>query len=162
MKLIKIGKIVTTHGIKGEIKILSNFELKTEAFKIGNNIYIGENKIEETINSYRVHKNYDMITLKGYNNINEVLKYLKQNVYIDRNIIKSNEIVLDDLIGMCVIIDHKIIGKVISYNRIKNNPILEINYNNKTIYIPYNKDLIENINVDDKTITIKNIEGLIQ
>ena len=32
-------------------------------------------KIKEEINTYRPHKQFDMITMKGYTNINEVLKY---------------------------------------------------------------------------------------
>ena len=56
MEYLYLGKIVNTHGIKGEIRILSDFKYKSDVFKIGNNLYIGKNKIQEVINSYRVHK----------------------------------------------------------------------------------------------------------
>ena len=36
-----IGKIVNTHGIKGELRILSDFELKNKVFKKGVNRYVG-------------------------------------------------------------------------------------------------------------------------
>ena len=75
MNLVYVGKIVNTHGIKGEVKIISDFEYKDQIFKIGNKIFVDDETLE--INSYRVHKNYDMITLKGFNDINEVLKYNK-------------------------------------------------------------------------------------
>ena len=35
---IVIGKIVNTFGIKGELKIVSNFEMANRAFKKGNKI----------------------------------------------------------------------------------------------------------------------------
>ena len=79
MEFKEIGKICNTHGIKGELRILSDFEYKDKVFKKGINIYIGQNHCHEVINTYRHHKQYDMITLSGYNNINEVLKYMKKN-----------------------------------------------------------------------------------
>ena len=82
MDYIYIGKIVNTHGIKGELRIISNNEMKDKIFVKGRNFYIGKSKVKEEVNSYRVHKNFDMVTFLGYDNINQVLKYLKQNVTI--------------------------------------------------------------------------------
>ena len=73
MKLIKIGKIVNTHGIKGELRLLSKFPYKDKVFIKNMPIYINKEE-KEIINTYRKHKNFDMITLDGYTNINEVLK----------------------------------------------------------------------------------------
>ena len=84
MNYILIGKIVNTHGIKGELRIISDFPYKDRVFKNNFNIYIGKDKINEVINTYRHHKIFDMITLKNYNNINEVLKYKGSLVYINR------------------------------------------------------------------------------
>ena len=71
-----LGKIVNTHGIKGEIRILSDFEKKELVFRPDFEIYIGEEKKKEIIQTYRHHKNFEMNTIQGYQNINEVLKYL--------------------------------------------------------------------------------------
>ena len=72
MKLIKIGKIVNTHGIKGELRILSKFPYKDKVFVKNMKVYIDKNNIE-VINTYRKHKNFDMVTFEGYNNINETI-----------------------------------------------------------------------------------------
>ena len=45
MKYIYIGKIVNTHGIKGEVRLLSNFKFKDKVFKKGMTIYIGKDKV---------------------------------------------------------------------------------------------------------------------
>ena len=96
MTLIKIGKIVNTHGIKGELRLLSKFPYKDKVFINNMNIYINK-KDEEVINTYRRHKNFDMITLKGYNNINEVLKYKGKYVYVNDSDIKlDNNKYLDE------------------------------------------------------------------
>ena len=64
-----VGKIVNSFGIKGELKIRSDFEYKDRIFKNNFNIFIGNDKLKEVISSYRIHKGYDLITLVGYTNI---------------------------------------------------------------------------------------------
>ena len=90
--MIYLGKYVNTHGIKGEIRIKSNFNYKDKAFKPGNIIKIANQ--EFTITSYRVHKEYDMITLKGVNNINQIIDLKGENVYIDKKYLNLNDIML--------------------------------------------------------------------
>lgn len=161
MEYINIGKIVTTHGIKGELKIISNFEYKKEAFKVGNNIYIGKEKIEEVIQSYRVHKNYDMVTFKGYNNINQVLKYKNNQVFMNKEDLKKVGYLDTDYIGLEVYMNDKMIGRIKNVIKIPNNSLFEVENDEKEFYIPNNKDLIEKIDIENKKIFIKYIEGLI-
>ena len=40
MNLLKVGHVSNTHGLKGEIRILSNFRFKCNAFKPSNKLYI--------------------------------------------------------------------------------------------------------------------------
>ena len=83
MEKLFVGKVVTTHGIKGEIKILSDFQFKDKVFSVGNKLIIDNNEYE--IKSYRVHKGFDMVTLDDYHDINEVLFLLKKEVYVDKD-----------------------------------------------------------------------------
>lgn len=78
---IKIGKYVNTHGIKGEIRIISKFSRKDLIFVPNFDIYINDNKY--TIENYRHHKEYDMVTLKDINNINDILYLKGSDVYAD-------------------------------------------------------------------------------
>ena len=113
MDFIYVGKIVGTHGIKGEIRIISNFDKKEKVFLIEMPLYIGDKKEKEIINSYRKHKNYDMVTLKDINDINEVLKYKGQKVYVLRNDLNlEGDFVLDDLLGMKIISNNEEYGVV--------------------------------------------------
>ena len=80
MEKIYIGKVVATHGIKGEIRIKSSFPFKEKVFFVGNSIIIDNNTYK--IMSYRVHKNFDMVTLEGFNDINDVLFLMKKEVYV--------------------------------------------------------------------------------
>ena len=158
-ELVYIGYIVGTHGIKGEIKIISDFEHKDKVFKSGFIIYI--NKEEFIINSYRPHQQYDMITLKGINNINEVLKYKGKDVFVKRSALnlKENEYLLNDLIGMKVMEAKKELGKVekIVYNN--NHNLMEV-LGEKRFYIPIHNNFIKSVNVATKEIEVENAEGL--
>lgn len=157
MEFIRIGKIVNTHGIKGELRILSDFRHKDKVFKVGMKFYVGKEKEEFTVNSYRFHKIFDMVTFNGFNNINEVLYLKGRPVYINKEdlVLDDGEVYIEDLIGYDVIIGEKVLGKVtgVMYNS-KANDILKVG----DILIPYVKDLI--IKIEDNKIYYKEIGGL--
>lgn len=161
MDFVYIGKIVGTHGIKGEIRIISNFDKKEKIFVIDKPVYIGNEKLKEIINSYRKHKNYDMITLKGIYDINEVLKYKGQKVYALRNDLDiENDYVLDDLLGMKIVsnnIEYGIVEDIFDNN---GNTLLKILFD-KNYYIPYNKRYIKSVDLKNKSIEVDSVKDLI-
>ena len=163
MKYVLIGKIVNTHGLKGEIRILTDFRYKEKVFIPNMKVYIGSSKIEETINTYRHHKIFEMITLKGYNNINEILKYKGDYLFINREDLKlgPNEFLDEELINLSVYVDNLLIGTVKKIDKHSKNELLVVKNNEKDYLIPYNFDIILSINIKEKRIDIQNIKGLI-
>jgi len=161
-KYLVIGKIVNTHGIKGEIRLLSKFKYKEKVFIKDMNIYIGKNKDKEVINSYRPHKCFDMITLVGYNNINEVLKYKGALVYILREDLKllNNEYLDEDLIGFDAIVDGCVIGYVSYIEANNGNKVIVINKDGKDIMIPFRNEFV-NVDLENRCVIITPIEGMI-
>lgn len=161
MESIKIGKIVNTHGIKGELRILSKFPYKEKVFIKNMKVYIDKKNIE-IINTYRKHKNFDMVTFEGYSNINEVLKYKGKNIYINKDDITlgQEEYLDEDIIGMTVIYKDAEKGKVSAIERYDKNTLLKIDTNNKYYLIPYNYNLIDKVDISSGKIYIKNIDGL--
>lgn len=155
---IYIGKIVNTHGIKGEIRILSDIDYKKDIFKIGNTLYIGKNKTPLIIKTYRVHKNFDMVTFNEINDINEVLKYKGENVYINKDEIKIDGYFDEELIGLEVYTD-KLIGTVKDIR--KGYQDLLVIEGKKEYLIPKIEPFINKIDIEDKKIYINSIEGLI-
>ena len=156
MEKIVIGKYVSTHGIKGEIRIKSNFKYKDKVFIVNNNIFIGDTKF--TIKSYRVHKGYDMVTLDGINNINEILNLKGSLVYINKDDLKlkSDEYLDSDLIGFDVYMDNELKGKVLDINYlIKDKKLLVIE--NKLV--PF--ELVKKIDFNNKKIEIEKVDGLL-
>lgn len=154
MDNVFVGKIVNTHGIKGEIRILSDFELKDKVFKVGNTVII--NRQEFIIKSYRVHKNFDMITLEGFNDINQVIPFKGLNLFVKRSVLdlKGDDYLLEDLIGMKVLIGEEEYGIVEDYSR-GQNELLHITFKEKKYYIPLRGNFIENVDIINNRIIAK-------
>ena len=163
MKYVLVGKIVNTHGLKGEVRILSDFKYKDRIFKEGMKIYIGKDKVCEEVTSYRHHKIFEMITIKGYNDIDQVLKYKGEYVFINKEdlVLNEYEYLDEDIIGQKVIIDNKDIGLVRRIDKHGVNEVLVVRGVNKDYLIPYNFDIILNVDLEKREITVKNIPGLI-
>ena len=160
MDKVYIGKIVGTHGIKGEIRILSNFPYKNKVFIIGNSLRIEEKEYE--IQSYRVHKNYDMVTLKGYQNINDVLFLLQKEVFFPKNslLLGEDEVLDEDLLTYEVVTSDGQKGKVLEiFMASETNQILRIMLD-KEILIPRNSPMIEKIDKKNQQIKIHLIDGI--
>lgn len=151
MDSVFIGKIVNTHGIKGEVRIKSDFEYKNRVFVVGESLIIKGNKYK--ILSYRVHKEWDMVTLEGINDINEAIPFKGTNVYFSRSDLKldDNEYILSDLIGMKVIINGIEMGIVNDYNN-GINSLIEVNHDNITYYVPIKADFIDRIDFNEGII----------
>ena len=160
MNFICVGKIVNTHGIKGEVRLISNFERKDLVFKKDFEIYIGKYHEKQIINSYRVHKNYDMLTFKDINDINDVIIYKGEPVYVLREDLGDNHL-KSDLIGFNVIYNEKVIGNVSGFFNNNAYEIMIIKNDFKENLVPYLEHFIKEINYNDKKIYIINMEGLI-
>ena len=159
MDLVYVGKIVNTHGIKGELRIKSDFEKKDLVFKVGGKIII--DKEEHIIRSYRVHKVFDMITIDELDNINDVLCYVSKNVYVSRDSLKlsKKDYLLSDLIGLNVVFNDKVYGIVKDYSN-DVNPLLQIEYDTN-YFIPINSNYIIDVDLENKKIIVDDILGLI-
>lgn len=158
--MIYIGKIVSTHSIKGELKIISDFEYKDKVFVVGNTLVI--NNVDYKIRTYRKHKNYDMVTLNDYKDINEVLFLLKNKVYFKEEDLKlSDEEVLDsELLEYTVESNNKENGKVLEvFFASKDNKIIRVQLD-KEYLIPYNSPMLEKIDKKNKKIIVNIIEGM--
>ncbi len=157
MDKVYIGKIVNTHGVKGELRIRSNFEFKDKVFKINNKLIIGDK--EYNIRSYRKHKTFDMVCLDDYNNINDVLFLVGNKVYIDKDKLDlNNEEALDkELLNYKVIIGDEE-GRVIEVMDTGNNKVLRVETSIEHL-IPYNDNFVK-IDRNKKEININLIDGM--
>ena len=157
MDLINIGKIVNTHGLKGEIRIISDYKYRKDLFKTNNVVYI--NKEIYIIKSYRFHKIYDMITLDSINTIEQAEELKGLNVYIDRTDYKFDGYLNEDLIGLDVYDNEILKGKIVDVVKTINNDLLVIE-GNKRHMVPNIPEFIKKIDLENNKIYIEYIRGL--
>ncbi len=161
MNYLFIGDIVNTHGIKGEVRIISDFKFKEDVFKVGNYLYVGPYKDKLEITSYRVHKNYDMVTFKGINDINEVLKYKGKKVYIIKEEYKFDGFLDEDIIGLDAYVNDKKIGVVTDILKSHAHPILDIENDGTHSFVPFIDEFVLNVDLESKRIDLEVLEGMI-
>ncbi len=158
--MVYVGEIVNTHGLKGELRIISDFKFKDKLFIEGRKLYLGKRKQEVLLKSYRKHKNYDMVTFEGINNINDAIIFKNDDVFVKRDELDIDGYVDEDIIGLDVYSDGNYIGKVNSIIKNKQE-ILVIENNKKNYLIPFVDEFVKNIDLDKKIISVNLIEGLI-
>ena len=158
-----VGRIINTHGIKGELKIINESDF--DRFKVGNTLFIlKDNKYEEVkISSVRYHQNFVLITINGLNNINDVLKYVGLDIYTDKHEeLEDGHYYFDDLIG-CLVYDEDN-NKIGVVKDIMENPtqeLLERDTGNKIALVPFVDEFIMDVDIKNKNIIIHIIEGLL-
>lgn len=161
---LEIGKIVSTHGLNGELKIypwcdplsfICNFK----------NIYLdqfGEKKLE--VLKCRIQKNVGVIKFKNIKTIEEASKYLGKIIYINRNDARldKNEFFIQDIIGLNVFDfdTNKFYGKVNDIFKTGANDVYEIIDNNKKYLLPAIKEVIIETNIEDNILRIRPLKGI--
>ncbi len=158
MNKIFIGVITGTHGIKGELKILSDFERKDLAFRAQNKIWIANNL--HTIRTHRHHQNKELITIDDLENINDVLKYRGKKVYIARTELQLDTFLMQDLINLEVKEKDSNLGIVKEIYQTKNGYLLKV-LKNKEFYIPYVPYYIKKVDILNHQIEVTHAKELI-
>lgn len=151
MDKIYIGKIVNTHGIKGELRIRSDFLYKDKVFVKGNSLIIDDKKY--LIKTYRRHKTFDMVMLDEYNNINQVLFLVGKKVYFDKSllILDDNEVLDSDLVNYNILDTNGIELEIEEvFYASSTNKIIRTN----KCLIPFNSPMIKKIDKIKKEIIV--------
>ena len=164
MNYYKCGHIMTTHGLKGDLKIknLSDFD----RFKKGNKLYILHNDeyVEVTVyKSVSFKGDTLLVSFKDLLDINLVEKYHSDDIYVsdlereDDNL--DGEYYYSDLVGKKIINQNGDLRGVVK--EIREYPVchyLVTNYNDKDVLIPFQEKFVKEVNND--SIIIDEIEGL--
>lgn len=162
--MIKIGKIVNTHGIKGEVKIINLSDFNR--FVKDKEIYVlyKNEKMVFKIENVRKSKTTLIVKFYDFNNINEVLMYKGLDLYSDeslKNELEEDEYHYDDLIDKKIYdTNGNLLGVTTSVLEVPQGHLLEVLTNeNKKALVPFRSVFIKEI-LEDKII-LDPIEGLL-
>ncbi|MBN3491173.1 16S rRNA processing protein RimM [Acholeplasma equirhinis] len=156
--MYSIGKIVDTHGIKGEVKILSHSDF--DRIKVGVTLYIGELPLK--VRSVRRQNEYYLVGFEGYLTLTSVEPLRKKEVFTtEEPTLGEDEYHLPKLVGLDVFsMNHLHLGKVDSLVEVPQGYLLRIETNDKRmVYVPFVNAFVKS--VSDEGILIETIEGLI-
>lgn len=163
---ISIGKIVNFFGIKGEAKV--GFD-NLNQIKSAKTVYLldDESKCELTIKNIRFHKNYAIVKFDGIDDINDLIGFKGQRIFVLKEEalkkLEKDEYLINDLIGSKVYDQNdKLIGEVVSISSNATQDLLNIkNPFGKVDLVPFVNEFFPSVDIENKKIIIKPIEGLL-
>lgn len=164
-KYLECGKIVTTSGIKGEVKVQSWCD-SPDVLLDFNQLFLDEQGTTVLeIEKSRVQKNVIIFKIKNVETIEEARTYINKILYLDRENLpmQENEYFIQDLIGLSVNdVDTGICyGKIIEVSPTGANDVYHIQSpNGKILLIPAIKKVVIKTDIENQIMLIKPLEGL--
>ena len=115
-----VGKIVNTHGIKGEVRVISKTDFAEERYKPGNTLYLfaegAAEPIKVTVSAHRLHKQFHLLQFKEMPSLNEVEHLRNMVIKVpeeDLGELEEDEFYFHEIIGCEVVSeDGELIGTV--------------------------------------------------
>ncbi|WP_028611063.1 ribosome maturation factor RimM [Paenibacillus harenae] len=171
-KWFTVGKVVNTHGLRGELKVLSQTDFADIRFAPGSKLLMLNEEsgasLEVKVISSRAHKNVYIVKLEGFHDINLVEKYKGWVLKVS----ESDLIELDDgeyyyheIIGCRVVTEEGeelgVISEILSPGA---NDVWVVDRPKgagKPILIPVIDDVLINVDKQEKVVTVRLMEGLV-
>ncbi|MEK3970979.1 ribosome maturation factor RimM [Bacillus sp. FSL M7-0558] len=167
---LNVGKIVNTHGVRGEVRVVSKTDFPEERYKKGSVLYIfkqGQGEpLKVTVASHRQHKQFDLLTFEEISSLNEaellkeaILKVEKEHL----GSLDEGEFYFHQIIG-CEVYDEEdqLVGQIKEILTPGANDVWVVGRKGKKdALIPYIPSVVKKIDISSKTIHIEVMEGLI-
>lgn len=153
--ILKVGKIVNTHGLKGEVKVIA---LTDDPKRYNDLEFVLIDGIERKIQGCKFQKDRVIVKIQGIDTIEEAEKYKNKYMEIPREYavpLEEDTYYIADIIG-CSVYDTlgKELGKVYDVIQTKNNDVYWIRQP-KELLVPVLLDIVTDIDIENRKITIK-------
>lgn len=156
-KRIPIGRIVSAHGIKGEVKV-EPFTEYLERFDPGETLFVGE--VGYTIKACRLQGRRLLIGFKEVNDRNtaERLQWATlEGPAASRPELEEDEFLSKDLLGMRVVTEEgEVIGEVESVLPYPAHDLIVVG----NIQIPAVKEFIRSVDIKARRMVVRLLEGM--
>lgn len=171
MTYYKFAKIVNTHGIHGDLKVLADTDFADQRFGVGQKIVIMDgNRVvaNSSIIASRPHKGSYLIHLSGYDSINQVEPFKNMHLAIHESQqapLEEGEYYYHQIIGSKVYTETgALLGSVKEILELGSNDVWVVQSSRpgiKDALIPFIKDIVKEVDVVNKRIEIELMDGLI-
>ena len=166
-EFIIIGKVVSTQGNKGEVNVLPLTD-SIDRFKNLDNVFLRSKKSQTILNVEKIRKRNDtvILKLKDIENIEEAKMIVGSFLEVERkNAVKlpKETYFIFEIIGFEVYDENNIfLGKVENVISTGSNDVYVVKSKDKEeLFIPAIREVVKNVNLEKKRITIKMVDGLI-
>lgn len=168
MNYFKVGKIVNTQGLQGEMRVLSVTDFAEERFKKGNELALFNPQDQFVMNveiaSHRKMKNFDIIKFKGMYHINDIEQYRDFTLKVaeeDLSELDEGEFYYHEIIGLKVYEGDVFLGEIKEILQPGANDVWVVKRKGKRdLLLPYIPSVILEVNVAEKRVQIEIPEGL--
>lgn len=162
---LEAGKIVTTHGIKGEVKIMPYTDYP-ELLCEFDRLFSGKNHEEINVERSRVSKNMVIAKLEGYDTPEAAEKLRNKILYMHRDDLELDEdtYFIQDLIGIEVSDADSgfVYGKITDVMQTGANDVYVIQGKEREYLVPAIPEVVISTDIDENTMTIRPLEGLFE
>ncbi|MBR2050956.1 MAG: 16S rRNA processing protein RimM [Bacteroidales bacterium] len=161
-----VGKIVKTHGLKGEVTLRIDNEQFDEIEELNYFLLdINDKLIPYFVENITFHSNksfvlfQDLKTLEAANQLVGISAYLPLDLLPEKD---GNDFYSHEVVDFLVIDEEKgELGKVQEIIEYPTQSLIQIVINGKEVLIPIHDDIIQDVNREEKKIYIKAPNGLI-
>ena len=165
--LLQVGIITSTHGVRGEVKVYPTTD-DPRRFRRLKEVVLdtGKEKMNLEIEGVKFFKQFVILKFKGLDNINDIEKYRQKSLYVTRKNavrLQRDEYFIADLIGLKVQDeDGKELGTVKDVIETGANDVYEVEMaDGKSLLLPAIKQCILNVDVENGTMQVHVLEGLL-
>lgn len=159
MELIEIGRIVGTHGIKGEVKLTPWTDDMYDLLNL--EVFYFEDGTQLHVERSRVHKNALLIKFDEVADMNEAEAQRGKILFTEKLPLPEGRYYIKDLIGLNAVTDGNVFGKLTEVFNTGANDIYEIKTNDgKTLYLPVIDGVINRVDLAEQKIYVTIPEGL--
>lgn len=160
---LEAGKIVTTHGIRGEVKIMPYTDTP-ELLAEFDRLFIGKNKDELIIERSRVFKNMVIAKIEGVDTPEAAEKLRNKLLYMHRDDLELDDdtYFIQDLIGIEVrdADSGKVYGTISDVMQTGANDVYVIKGPDREYLVPAIADVVVSTDIDENIMTIRPLDGL--
>ncbi len=168
-ELLRVGGIITTHGIKGEVKIYPTTD-DIKRFKKLKEVFMEDHKHHWYllhVESCKFFKEQVILKFKEFADINEAEKYKKCELYVDREHavpLEEGEYYIADLIGCHVESDddafHGMVTDVLKTGA-NDVYVIEEDETHRELLLPVIPDCVLDVSIEQQLIKIHILDGLL-
>ena len=165
-QFLQVGVISSTHGIRGEVKVFPTTDDPMRFKKLKKVLLdTGRERVELEVQSVRFFKQFAIVKFKGIDNINDIEKYKGKGIFVPREDavpLDEDEYYIADLIGMEVFTEDGHFGVVRDVMETGANEVYIVESDEHgEVLIPAIRQCVLDVNVEEKKMKIRLMDGLI-